>query len=223
MEERLKQRGRFITFEGIDGSGKTTQVDRLCARLQRSGLPFIRTREPGGTAIGDKIRELLLDPASEMTPAAEVYLFAASRAELVRKVILPALDTGVNVVCDRFVDASVAYQGFGFSDGGLSPQMVKAVNGLAVLNAVPDLTVILDVPAEVAEERLSAGGRDLYGGRDRLERRGRIFFERVRSGLRTIRDSEPERCLWLDGRLDAEVLEGEIWARAAQFLRQMGR
>lgn len=195
----------------MDGSGKTTQVERLCARLRREGIPFLRTREPGGSAIGDAIRELLLDPHSEMTPLTEVYLYAAGRAEHVQTVIQPALRAGQVVVCDRFVEASIAYQGYGLSDAGMSPALVRAVNAHAVGQTRPHRTFVIDVPVKEAQARLARSGRSAYGGQDRIERRGSAFFERVRAGLRAIYEEDPERVVWLDGLLSADELATRIW------------
>lgn len=217
---RRQERGWFITVEGIDGCGKTTQVERLCSSLAVRGIPFIRTREPGGTPMGDKIRALLLDPSSEMTPATEVYLYAAARAEHVRQTILPALKRGEMVVSDRFVDASVAYQGYGLNEENIGPDVVRAVNDLAVAGLLPDLTLIIDVPVEVAERRLRNSGRGMYDGLDRLERRGTAFFERVRQGLREVAHADPERFVWLDGRLSPDDLERDIWAVIEKYQRE---
>lgn len=217
MGHTLNRRGALITFEGIDGSGKTTQVTRLCARLEAKGVPHIRTREPGGTPLGDAVREILLSPSSIMSAATEAYLYAAARAEHVRAVMRPALATGVIVVCDRYLDASVAYQGYGLEEPELLPETVRSLNELAVAGTWPDLTIMLDVDPEVAQKRLQAQMREPYGGADRIERRGREFFERVRDGLRRIATDAPTRCLWLDGNRDPEFLEREIWMRMTPF------
>lgn len=202
----------------MDGSGKTTQVERLCSRLQGAGIPFVRTREPGGSLIGDAIRGLLLDPHSEMTPLTEAYLYAAGRAEHVQKLIRPALAAGQVVVCDRFVEASIAYQGYGLGDVGMTPESVREINAHAVAGIVANRTFVIDVPVREAQARLARSGRLDYGGQDRIERRGAAFFERVRRGLRAIHEAEPERVVWLDGLLSAEELEHHIWGIMTELL-----
>ncbi|MHB1629060.1 MAG: dTMP kinase [Bacilli bacterium] len=216
----ILDKGWFITIEGIDGCGKTTQTDRLCDRLLHQGVAHIRTREPGGTPIGDAIRALLLDPASEMTPAAEVYLYAASRAEHVRTVIRPALAQGLVVVCDRYVDASVAYQGYGMAPQGMSPEFVREVNGPAVDGLLPDLTVIIDIPVALAEARLATRGGEARG--DRIERRGAAFFERVRHGLQDVRSAFPQRVTSVDGVGTAEDVSERVWKAVAHLIQRAG-
>lgn len=206
-------------MEGIDGCGKTTQTDRLCDRLRQQGVAHIRTREPGGTPIGDAIRALLLDPATEMTPATEVYLYAASRAEHVRKVIRPALEQGLVVVCDRYVDASVVYQGYGMAPQGMSPEFVREVNGPAISGLLPDLTVIIDIPVTLAEERLAT--RSASWG-DRIERRGTAFFERVRYGLQDVCAAFPERVISVDGVGTADDVAERVWNAVSQLTQRAG-
>lgn len=218
----LVNTGLFISVEGIDGSGKTTQVERLCTRLAQANIDFVRTREPGGTIIGEAIRALLLDPASVMTPTTEAYLYAAGRAEHVRTVIRPALQSNKVVVCDRFLDASVAYQGYGMANEGLTPEAVKAINSQAVDEVLPCLTFVIDVPVLVAEKRLQDSSRLLYGGQDRIERRGRGFFERVRQGLQELHQAEPSRVIWLDGMKQADELEMDIWLVVTRRIEGVG-
>jgi len=214
--------GLLITVEGIDGSGKTTQVDRLCERLTQAGQAFVRTREPGGTPIGDQIRSLLLDPTSDMTALAEVYLYAASRAEHVARVMRPALEQGLVVVCDRFVDASIAYQGYGLRSTGLTPERVRQVNEQAVNGVVPTRTFVVDVPVQVASARLHASGRQQFGGQDRIERRGPAFFEQVRSGLAAICRDDPGRVVWVDGQRSVDQVADEIWKDVEALLGDLG-
>lgn len=163
--------GRLIVFEGAEGVGKTTQLRQLSARLSQMGLAHLGVREPGQTAVGDQIRQLLLDPASDLVARAEALLFMASRAQLVERDVRPALAAGAVVLADRFFLSTYAYQGAG---RGLPLEDLKAANRMATGGLVPDLTILLDFP--VAEGLARAGAR---GGHDRMERSGAVFHERV--------------------------------------------
>ena len=207
----------FITIEGIDGSGKTTQVQKLLERFLAAGKPCIMTREPGGTPIGDAIRSLLLSPEMDMNSYTEMFLYAASRAEHVRQVIVPALENGINVICDRFVDASIAYQGYGLQPEGMTPELVRMVNEPAVAGWLPDLTIIIDVEVGVAEQRISQRRAQWQQSKDRIERRGPAFYERVRQGLKALYELEPERYLWVDGNRSSEELTERIWQAVTQL------
>jgi dTMP kinase len=208
--------GVFVSVEGVDGSGKTLQVDLLCRRLEERGTRYLRTREPGGTPVGDAIRAILLDPASVMTVATEAYLYAASRAEHVRRIIRPALAAGMTVVCDRFVDASVAYQGYGMADADVTVDAVREINRYAVGGCEPNLTIVIDVPVAVALRRLRARAGE--NGEDRIERRGPEFFRRVREGLLAIRESDPRRVRWIDGDRPPHEVAGDVWASVANLI-----
>ncbi|EJY56963.1 thymidylate kinase [Alicyclobacillus hesperidum URH17-3-68] len=200
------RRGTFITFEGIDGAGKTTQIQRLATWLEEQGLRVVCTREPGGTRIGDAVRSVLLNPRhTEMAARTEVLLYAASRAQLVDQVIRPALEEGAVVLCDRFVDASIAYQGAGL---GIGEEAVRAVNAFALGNLMPDLTLWFDIDWVQARERLLAA-RGL-GSLDRIEQRGADFFDRVASAFRALQIAEPGRIRRIDARLDVEAMQQEI-------------
>ncbi len=211
VEEVSGNKAVFIAIEGIDGAGKSTQVERLYQRFLAAGRPCVKTREPGGTPIGDAIRELLLSPDREMEPLTEMYLYAASRAEHVRRIIAPTLAQGVSVICDRFVDASVAYQGYGLQERGMNPELVKKVNEPAVADYLPDLTMIIDVEVAVALQRISERDRATQVRADRIERRGSAFFARVRSGLCALFEQDPKRYVWLDGTECAEELTEQMW------------
>jgi len=200
------RRGTFITFEGIDGAGKTTQIQRLATWLEEQGLRVVCTREPGGTRIGDAVRSVLLNPRhTEMAARTEVLLYAASRAQLVDQIIRPALEEGAVVLCDRFVDASIAYQGAGL---GIGEEAVRAVNAFALGNLMPDLTLWFDIDWAQARERLLAA-RGL-GSLDRIEQRGADFFDRVASAFRALQIAEPGRIRRIDARLDVEAIQQEI-------------
>jgi dTMP kinase len=178
----------FITFEGIEGSGKSTQIRRLAAGLPKT---TVVTREPGGTPLGTRLREALLDRDGRVTPRAEVLLFFADRAQHVAEVIRPALERGAIVLCDRFEDSTLAYQGFGRE---LPMGALRAVGALATGGLRPDVTVLLDVGVETGFERV---GR--RGGADRMESEERAFHERVRQGFLTLAGEDKERFLVLDG------------------------
>ncbi len=203
-------RGRFITLEGPEGGGKTTQARRLISRLQKEGREVLYTREPGGTKTGEIIREILQhDKAGEpLTAEAEVFLFAASRAQLVRQVIQPALERGVVVVSDRFVDSTSAYQGFG---RGFPLEKILAINDFAVGTAVPDLTLLLDVPIELSFKRLAMRQQQSFDQSDRIEREERAFHERVRNGYLELAGRWPERIRRVDAARPMDEVEQDVW------------
>ena len=178
--------GRFVTFEGIEGCGKSTQLGLLRAWMEEGGLPVLATREPGGTALGQAIRRALLAPGDgEVAPEAELLLYEADRAQHVREVVRPALERGVNVLCDRFYDSTTAYQAFG---RGLDGERVRALNAWAAGGLAPDLTLLFDLPVEEGLRRARRGG-----GGDRLEREAAEFHERVRRGFLELAEREPGR------------------------------
>jgi dTMP kinase len=187
--------GVFITFEGPDGGGKTTQLQRTAQFLRRRGIDVDVTREPGGTALGEAIRSWLLTPAvagQEMTLETEALLYAAARRQHVSERLLPALRSGKVVLCDRYVDASYAYQAYG---NGLSLAWVEAVNRPATEQLMPTRTYLLDVPVEVARRRLLRRSGD---GMDRIERRGEAYHRRVREGFLALAAREPKRIVVID-------------------------
>jgi dTMP kinase len=196
----------FITFEGSEGSGKSTQVDRLAARLQRCGIPCILTREPGGTPIGETIRDLLqfAPHNSTMTPETELLLFAASRSQLVREVIKPALERGACVIADRFLDSTTVYQG---AARKLDHQMIANLNTFAVGECLPDITFVLNVDATTADSRMQHARRKA----DRMEQQPADFYERVRAGYHQLAAQEPKRIVLIDGSRDTGEIEEEIW------------
>lgn len=207
-------RGKFITFEGIDGSGKTSQMEAAVEYLQSQGIFPIITREPGGTKIGEKIRDILLDTRNkEMLPQTEALLYAASRAQHVKEVILPALMKGKWVVCDRFLDASLAYQGVA-RDIGI--QRIYEINRLATGGLKPHLTLLLDVKPEVAAERKTSQKSD------RLEREGLAFYEKVRQGYLMLAEVEPQRVKVIDGGKSFEMVKEEIIRVLNEFLSKAG-
>jgi dTMP kinase len=195
----------FITLEGIEGSGKTTQAQRLARAL---GPGALLTQEPGGTAIGRSIRGLLLDVGHKgMAPQTEVLLFFADRAQHVAEVVRPALAQGRVVVSDRYVDSSMAYQGYG---RGIDLDLMRVVARAATGGLVPDLTLFIDVPVEVGLFRVGKRGQH-----DRLEGEVREFHERVREGYRTLATAEPARWIAIDGEADEDEVERQVLAAVA--------
>lgn len=176
-------RGKFITIEGPEGSGKSTHSRLLCGYLKRRGLKVLRTREPGGTEAGEAIRSILLDKKNEkMSDACELFLFLAARAQIVEEAIKPALVKGYTVVCDRFHDATVAYQGYG---AGLDLKLIGSMGNLATGGLKPDLTILLDVETEVGLRRA--------GAKDRMEIKSVRFHKKVREGYLKIARKQPRR------------------------------
>jgi dTMP kinase len=210
-------RGLFITFEGTEGGGKSTQIKLLAARLRAEGREVIELREPGGTPIGEEIRHLLKHSEANraMTAEAELLLMCASRAQLVREVIRPALATGKIVLCDRFFDSTTAYQGHGRQ---LDLARVQAVIALAVGGTRPDLTLFLHVPIEVSEQRRRAREQAQPQLRDRFEEADRAFFERVEQGFQAIARAEPERFVTVDATSSIEAVQISVWHQVAAKL-----
>lgn len=201
-------RGCFITFEGIDGSGKSTQINLLEKKLRDSGYDVLLSREPGGTDIGEKIRELILDPANdEMDQLTEAYLYASSRAQLVKQVIIPALDDGKVVICDRFVDSSIAYQGYGRQMG----EIIEQLNRFAVDGCLPDITFLLRIEPEGTKSRMA--GREL----DRIELASENFHYRTFKGYDEIATKNPGRITVIDGRNSVDEIHEAIIAKLAEF------
>jgi dTMP kinase len=209
-----KPAGRLISFEGSEGAGKSTQIARLAAQFQQAGREVLTTREPGGTEIGEQIRNLLVhnSKGDEMCAETELLLFAAARAQLVREVIAPALLRGAIVLSDRFLDSSTVYQGIGRN---LAADPVSQINRFAVGNVMPDLTVVLDVPEEVSLARLK---RRASGLPDRMERQNVEFYRKVREGYLVLARGLPERFVLLDGTQPEDVIERRIRAELAARL-----
>jgi len=212
--------GMFITFEGPDGAGKSTQIQKLAQYINDKGYPYILTREPGGTKIGDAIREILINPDhTEMVDETEVLLYAASRAQHIREVILPALHDGKIVLCDRFVDASIAYQGYGL---GVSMEAVKAINRFAVGELEPNRTYLIDISPEIGRERMtkrqthSQGSEDL----DRIEQKNLDYHQRVREGFQRIYIENKQRICLVNGNQPPEDVFKAILSDFESMLEQ---
>ena len=210
-------KGLFISFEGTEGCGKSTQVTLLAGRLHGLGRVVHVRREPGGTPIGEELRQTLKHSKANdaMTAEAELLLMNASRAQLVREFIRPALDRGEIVICDRFYDSTTAYQGYGRQ---LPLPTVRAVIDLAVGDTRPDLTLLLVVPAQVSEERLRSRQSTLPFMRDRIEEADREFFERVAQGYEKIAADESQRVRKIDAAGDVEMVRQAIWREVERIL-----
>ncbi len=202
----------FISFEGPDGSGKSTQIARLALRLRAEGRDVLQTREPGGTAIGEQIRHVLHDLANTaMQPRAELLLYSAARAQLVGEMIRPHLSRGGLVLSDRFYDSTLAYQGYGH---GLELETLRRIQAFATNGLTPDLTLLFDIDAETGLRRRQVG----EGEWNRLDAYALEFHRRVRDGYLTLAQAEPERWVRLDATQSVEVLQAEVWATIAARL-----
>jgi dTMP kinase len=204
-------RGVFITLEGGDGSGKTTQAELLHEWLATRGRTVVRTREPGGTEVGVEVREIVLHHRGDIAPRAEALLYAADRAHHVATVVRPALARGEVVIQDRYIDSSVAYQGAGRV---LDPEAVRGISEWATEGLLPDLTILLDLDADAARGRLDEA-RTRY---DRLEAEASDFHDRVRAAYLTLADEEPDRFLVVDASRPVDEIASVIRARVAPLL-----
>ena len=194
------QKGKLITFEGIDGSGKSTQITLLSDYLRSKGFRVVLLREPGGTEIGERIRQILLDMRHDnMTAETELFLFEAARAQLTREVLIPALESGAWVISDRFSDSSVAYQGYG---RGLSLEMIRSMNTWATAGVRPDLTILLELGDRARDQRLRK--RHVEGEHDRLDIESERFKQRVCEGFREIASEEPTRVVVVESQGEKE-------------------
>ena len=198
--------GRFISFEGTEGVGKTTAIEQLCARLQARGIDYLRTREPGGSPFAERLREILLDPNTAINDDTELLLMFAARCDHMQQVILPALQRGTWVICDRFTDSTVAYQGFGRADGDA---IVRAKIDMLIEQFVvqlPELTLWLDLP--VLEGMARANKRSAA---DRFEQQATEFFTRVHQGFSVLASEQPERIQRIDASGSADEVSARIW------------
>nr|WP_251130891.1 dTMP kinase [Exiguobacterium sp. s157] len=205
----------FITVEGPDGSGKTTQLQLLVRSLTEKGYEVVVTREPGGTKVGNSIREVLLSPEhDEMTPRVEMMLYAASRAQNIDQVIRPALKRGAIVVCDRFVDASIAYQGYGLQ---YDLNQILSLNEWATAGIKPDLTFLFDLTPDQASRRMKDRGQ-----LDRIESRDESFHQRVYDGFKKILEQHPDRMVRIDANASIEMIQDEVLDITLERLNERG-
>jgi len=206
-----RRRGIFVSFEGSEGCGKSTQIARLLARLEARGERCVKTREPGGTNLGEAVRHLLkfAPEGRGMCAESELLLFAASRAQLVREQLIPWLEDGVHVLADRFQDSTLVYQGLG---RGLDMNAIAQINAFATGGLKPDLTIVLDMDARIAWERAVRETRaHAAEGADRMEEEEMPFYERVRQGYLELARLEPDRMIVIAAERDVETIETEIW------------
>nr|WP_251026289.1 dTMP kinase [Exiguobacterium sp. J17977] len=205
----------FITVEGPDGSGKTTQLQLLVRSLTEKGYEVVVTREPGGTKVGNSIREVLLSPEhDEMTPRVEMMLYAASRAQNIDQVIRPALKRGAIVVCDRFVDASIAYQGYGLQ---YDLDQILSLNEWATVGIKPDLTFLFDLTPDQASRRMKDRGQ-----LDRIESRDESFHQRVYDGFKKLLEQHPDRMVRIDANATIEMIQDEVLDITLERLNERG-
>jgi len=205
-------RGKFITVEGTDGAGKSTQMDMLIKYLEEKGIEVVVTREPGGTKISERLREIILDAENkEMTDVTEAMLYAASRAQHVEEKIIPALEEGKFVICDRFVDSSVVYQGYA---RGLDMEMIESINKYAVCGLVPDITLFFDITPEAGIARKKNMHR-----LDRIEQEKMDFHYRVYNGYKALCEKYPERIKRINAENDIETVHKDVLAAINEILK----
>ncbi len=206
------KKGLFITFEGLDGSGKSTQINLLKRYLSGKGHDIVFSREPGGCPVSEKIRAIILGNENPMSAITEALLYAAARAEHVDRVVRPAIESGKTIILDRYVDSSLAYQGCGRE---LGIQKVREINDYAIRGIIPDITVYIDLPVDIALKRIAAP-------LDRLESAGEAFFLRVLEGYNQLTQLNPERIIRIDGMRSAEAVFDDIKRRVDALLDKAG-
>lgn len=221
MTEAAARSGLFVSFEGPEGGGKSTHAAALAARLGRLGVEIVRTREPGGTRTGETIRDILQHDLTGETihPETETLLFCASRAQLVRSVIAPALGRGACVICDRFADSTTAYQGFG---RGFGVETMLAINAFAVGAYWPDITLLLDLDVGVGFERIGERNRAAGKSADRFERETQAFHEEVRRGYHELARRFPKRFCIIDANRAEDAVDADIWTAVEPLVRERG-
>ncbi len=212
----IRHRGKFITFEGVEGAGKTTQLELLVETLNKAGYEVLQTREPGEGAIGTQIRKIILDPDNTaLTSVAETMLYGADRAQHVETVLQPALDDGKVIVCDRYVDSHMAYQGYG---RGIDKGLLAGINQMATGGLMPDLTIMLLVPPEIGLARVAVRGAGENVAIDRIEKEKMDFHQKVYNGYKEIAENDSQRVKLLDGTKTIKQLQKEIQNHVAELL-----
>jgi len=202
---------KFITFEGIDGSGKSTQIRMLCDKFDEFRIPYVSVREPGGTQISEKIRDILLDKENlELSSTAESLMFLSARSQLVDEIINPALNKDKFVICDRYTDSALAYQGYG---RGIDVKLLRMLNDYATSNLIPEFTFMVDI-----DENTSIQRRRNFT-EDRMEAGVIEFLSQIRKGYHKIAEEEPERCFIIDGSLEKQIIFNKIWEIISQKYR----
>lgn len=204
----------LITFEGIEGSGKTTQIELLSNHLEQKGHPIIRTREPGGTAFGEALRSVLLKKGFHVFPLSELLVFMAMRAQHMEEVIMPALQDGITVICDRFVDATYAYQGYGRK---IDLGVIETLNRLVTKGIRPNLTILMNVSAERGLKRKAASSQ-----MDRIEEEDISFHQKIKKAYEKLAKEDPKRFFVVDGALKADVIHGIIREKVNNVLKSYG-
>lgn len=204
--DNTPQAGRFISFEGTEGVGKTTAIEQLCTQLDACGIDYVRTREPGGSPFAERLREILLDPTTDITDDTELLLLFAARCDHLQQVILPALQRGSWVICDRFIDSTLAYQGYGRAQGDIA--VIGKIESLIeqFVPCLPELTLWLDLP--VLEGMARANKRSVA---DRFEQQATEFFTRVHQGFSILASEQPKRIQRIDAQGSAEEVSQRIW------------
>jgi dTMP kinase len=209
----------FVSLEGIEAVGKTLLTRKLTETLEKLGVPCVSTREPGGTEISQKIRTILLDPVNAaMHKQTEILLYAADRSEHVHQLIRPSLEEGKVVICDRYMDSSIAYQGYGFGHTEEEIEKIKQISLFATDNLIPHRTYLIDIPVEESFKRMGIRANETNSALDRIEQRYREFHERVRNGFLAIAKKEPDRVMVVDGMLSPEGVFEVVWNDMKQLL-----
>lgn len=217
--ENMKlEKGLLISGEGIDGSGKSTALNKIANRLEELNIPYIQTREPGGTRLAEQLRAMVLDPNNDIHMNTEIMLYATSRSSHIHELVLPALQEGKVVICDRYIDSSISYQGYGAGYNDEMIRNIKAVSEFAANGLVPDRTYLFDIPLDESFKRMGLRSIETQTGLDRIEQREREFHQRVYEGYHLIAKQEPERVVIIDGTLSKEQVFEAVWRDFETFL-----
>jgi dTMP kinase len=206
-----RKKGLFVTIEGLDGAGKTLLIEQIEKRLKEWNLPYVRTKEPGGTEIAEQIREILLNPENKIHMNTEIMLYATSRSSHVHDLILPALSEGKIVICDRFIDSSIAYQGYGAGHSQKQIEVIKKINEYASGYIEPDRTYFIDIPVAESFARMGLRSKKNNQQLDRIEQRSKAFYQRVYEGFQEIARRNPKRVVKIDGLLKPDEVFEKTW------------